>query len=149
MNTTFTKTISIRDVYGTATPEIPKGYKAIEFRLPRKGEAYLSSSDYWLTACDDHARMNTSIPYLILSKIPDPIIIKGSVEYSTKSTVCDIYSQDVNIPEGYEFVDFRPANQGEYFIPFFNTTAVDYANSEWAAKNATNARIIVRKVTTT
>jgi len=148
MNTTFTKTISIKNIYRVDNPEIPKGYKAVDFRYPKQGEMYLWCAGAAMKASDDHS-CDYGNPLIILSKIPDPIIIKGSVEYSTKSTVCDIYSQDVNIPEGYEFVDFRPANQGEYFIPFFNTTAVDYANSEWAAKNATNARIIVRKVTTT
>ena len=53
MNTTYTytKTISISDIYGTENPEIPAGFKSTgEFRIPKKGE-YILLSDVPLRAC--------------------------------------------------------------------------------------------------
>ena len=142
MNTTFTKTISIRDVYGTDTPEIPKGYKAVDFRLARRGECYAGYNGYWFLACVDHDTA-TAIPYIILSKIPDPIIIKKNVENTLSITVDDIYSTDVTIPEGYEFVDFRAPKSGEIFINSARAASVCVA--DFSPTKSTDSRIIIKK----
>lgn len=36
-------TLNINDVYGTYQPEIPKGWKAIDFRLVKQGDNYLAA----------------------------------------------------------------------------------------------------------
>jgi len=149
MNTTFTKIITIRDIYGTDTPEIPKGYKAVDFRYPKQGEMYLWSIGTAMKAGDDHHEKCGS-PLIILSKLPDPVVVKGNVEYEAPvSTVTKIYFSDVTIPEGYEFVDFRPPANGETFISCLVDRVLCYADYSWNPQNTGNARIIVRKVTTT
>ena len=146
MNTTFTKTISIKDVYGTDNPEIPKGYKALEFRLANRGEHYFYGRCV-LRAGDDHQ----DSPYIILSKLPDPVVIKGNVENTFQSTitVAEIYGDDVLIPEGYEFVDFRVPVDGEYYCSN-NLGKVDLATSLYYYRDDDPrkfSRIILRKVT--
>jgi hypothetical protein len=42
MNAEFTYTVTIKDVYGTFSPALPKGYEAVEFRHTKPGEIYLS-----------------------------------------------------------------------------------------------------------
>lgn len=39
MNTSFS--VSIKDIYGTNDPEIPKGWEATEFRIVKEGEYFL------------------------------------------------------------------------------------------------------------
>lgn len=42
-------TLNINDVYGTYQPEIPKGWKAIDFRLVKQGDNYLAATNFTLS----------------------------------------------------------------------------------------------------
>jgi hypothetical protein len=144
MNTTFTKTISIEDVYGTA-PEIPEGYKVLDFRLPRKGEYYAAYNGYWLLAYEDHI-MAAALPALILSKLPDPVVVKMNVENTIKTTVGDIYDDDVTIPTGYEFVDFRIPKPGELFLSATSGSVLIHdGRHNFSYTVISDSRIIVKK----
>lgn len=36
-------TLNVSDAYGVSEPALPKGYESIDFRLPSRGETYLST----------------------------------------------------------------------------------------------------------
>lgn len=66
----YTFTITVKDIYGTENPEIPKGYKVVGFRPPNTAEWILD----WVgktgpirAAKDDW----TGHPRLILEKLPE------------------------------------------------------------------------------
>jgi len=94
MNKTFeqtiTKTYSIADIYGTDDPRIPGGYEAVEFRLAKKGEDFLSNSgcgDVFKAANDWPGRS----PRIILRKLPP------------EPTVESVYGNpNPTIPDGWE-----------------------------------------------
>lgn len=41
---TYTKVVTIKDIYRTDEPIIPEGYEAIAFRSPRDGELYIADT---------------------------------------------------------------------------------------------------------
>lgn len=63
-----TNTTTIKQAYGCSNPSIPPGWKATAFRLPLKGEAYLSSPDLAQVAQGDWE----SYPRLILEHLAHP-----------------------------------------------------------------------------
>jgi hypothetical protein len=144
MNTTYIKTISIKDVYGTDTPEIPKGYKALAFRPPKFGELYLNEHLMGPTEAFCLTEDYAMYPRIILSKLPDPqVVVKGNVEATLTTTVNDIYRGDVTIPEGYEFVDFRTPKKGDIFITYWGRN-LSNTEENWS-DTAGNMRIIIKK----
>jgi len=66
---THTTTKTVKDIYGTSTPSIPEGWKAIEFRLVRRGDNYLNSIDQTHVVT---ATFNETEPRIILRKL-EPI----------------------------------------------------------------------------
>lgn len=75
----YTFTITVKDIYGTENPEIPKGYKVVGFRIPTKG-----SNEMFLT--DDSAAVYSvrdffpgkREPRLILEKLPEKRFLEMS-----------------------------------------------------------------------
>ena len=143
MNTTFTQTYTIKDIYNTSNPEIPEGYKATEFRFAKEGEYYLyrSGGNYISQrAVADHLGR----PHIILTPLPSPVVVKGNVENTITITVKDIYGSDVQLPEGYEFVDFRSPGKEEIFINLGGTCGM-YISEVCSKSNTKDSRIIVKK----
>ena len=112
MNKTFeqtiTKTYSIADIYGICDPKIPEGYEAVEFRLVKEGDFWLSvviktSADgpAWFTDSKE-----TDEPRIILRKSPTPKDFYGV--------------DDPKIPEGYKSLGFRKVKPGDTYLSGFN-----------------------------
>lgn len=67
--------LTIKDVYGTDTPEISDGYEIVDFRPIREGDIILSTSKSSLTdkfILIDVSKPDRSLVRLILQKKPKP-----------------------------------------------------------------------------
>lgn len=105
--------------------KVPEGYEIVGFRIAEPGEWFLSTSMIPCLAEKRH------INYRIILK-----------KKTSKITVRDVYGSSVTIPEGYEFVDFRPLVKGDLYITIFHSRGV----LEHQYTDSTDPRIVIRRI---
>lgn len=91
----YTFTITVKDIYGTENPEIPKGYKVVGFRIPTKGsnEMFLTNDSAAVYSVRDFFPGKRE-PRLILEKLPEKRFLEMS-----KCAMCphfDLYDAQLN-----------------------------------------------------
>lgn len=75
---TVMETVSLKDVYGhlaSTNNIVPKGYKAIDFRLIKTGDQYITTIDNTVR----NAEQDNNCIRLIVEKLPEPIIFNPSL----------------------------------------------------------------------
>jgi hypothetical protein len=88
----------------------PAGYKIMEFRPPKRGELFITDSGFVNTLeIPDYGK---ECPRFILKKTAE--IILGCEE--TSISVKEVYGKDMEIPEGYKYVGFRPPKLEEHYL---------------------------------
>ncbi len=104
--------IRLAACYGRWSDETIKNiiakYEVIDIRHPKKGECFVTTTGQ--VALVEFGFSGP--PVLIVKK--RPVIINGNMSCVVK--VSDVYSDLVQIPEGYEFVDFRFPKLNELFL---------------------------------
>lgn len=132
-------TITVMDVYKKKVT-IPDGYEFVAFRIPKKGDLILTLLGLVIELTASAA---LSGPRIVVKKKKVKVIIKSNVEQSDINwTVGDIYPGDVEIPEGYDFVDFRNPMTGELVVSELTNLVYE---QPWVANRSNRPKIIVRE----
>lgn len=103
-----TYTYTVEEVYGYI-PKIPDGYRFVKFAPPKKGESVVlpSSGKVGEVLCN----FSEDQPRLIVEK--NPVVTDVHCAISLE----DVYGQnEVKIPKGWKYKDFRPPKALEYFL---------------------------------
>jgi hypothetical protein len=94
--------ISVKDIYGTCNPQVPKGYRAIAFRMvTTEDKCWLSVNCSSGLALTTHGNVIPDGPRIILEPLPPP-----------------------RRWELVETGEVRPLMYGEYFVRHDNTVGV-------------------------
>lgn len=89
------KTITVEELYGTANPSIPTGFRGIAFRPAKRGEKWLGRpSGQVVTAYSDYSE---NCPVIILA----PALTEIEEKYGEGETVESVWAKHCPCPEEY------------------------------------------------
>lgn len=105
---------SVRDMYETDTPIIPKGYKAIAFRATQQEDVDNNRFRLSTVAGAGALRLVTEdlsyLPFIILEKEPDWKSMTATI------SAAEIYAYGVKLNPEYEIVGFGLPKQGDIWL---------------------------------
>lgn len=117
---TFTKTISISDIYRDMTEEKFKYFEKeyeIKFLPPKENERFISYCSHTISIA--HTNYPIHDPRLVIT--PRIKTVSGNVSHTQTFTVKEIYGKDeVKIPEGWRYVGFDVPDDRQYYLMDFN-----------------------------
>ena len=128
---------TIKDVYGTENPPIPKGWRVKEFRRIEDGEEVVWLADFGVGVICDGTKGN---PFRHEGRRYDVnkwrIVLEEDVDLSTLTyteilTVKDVYGYIPEVPSGYEVIDFRRPETGDVLLDTWGKVIT--ADSDWSA----------------